>query len=61
MDIEAIEKINRNRDIANSITELVELWTHGLARECDIDDISFRDWCDLQESIERFLNEQDSK
>jgi len=61
MDIEALEKLNRNRSIANSVTELVGYWMRDMGELIRTDEISFRGWCDLQDYIERYLNEQDSK
>jgi hypothetical protein len=58
MDMMAIERFNRNRDISNHICNIVEDWMDGVE---EVDDIGVSDWVLLQENIERYLNERDAE
>ncbi len=64
MDIEAIEKIIRNRNDACEILNIVNQWLGDVESEnytLDDEEISVGQWKNLQDSIELYLNERDSK
>jgi hypothetical protein len=64
VNLEAIEKANRDKGVADKIVEIVEDWLgdemyiHEFSWDCNLGDVTVKRWNELQSRIERLLGEE---